>query len=59
MLDPRILRNELEMVSDRLKIKHFDLDVENFESLEKQRKEIQVSTETLQAARNASSKKID
>ena len=58
MLDPRILRNELEMVSERLKVKHFDLDVENFESLEKQRKEIQVLTEALQAERNASSKKI-
>jgi len=58
MLDPRLLRNELAMVSDRLKVKHFDLDVQTFEALEKQRKEIQVSTEALQAERNVSSKKI-
>ena len=58
MLDPRLLRNELKMVSERLKIKHFDLDVATFDSLEKQRKEIQISTEALQAERNTRSKKI-
>ena len=58
MLDPRLLRNELKMVSERLKVKHFDLDVARFDSLEKQRKEIQISTEALQAERNTRSKKI-
>lgn len=58
MLDPRFLRTELETVTERLKVKNFDLDVARFESLETRRKEVQVATEALQAERNTRSKSI-
>ena len=58
MLDPRYLRTELETVTERLKVKNFDLDVARFESLEARRKEVQVATEALQAERNTRSKSI-
>jgi seryl-tRNA synthetase len=58
MLDPKLLRNELPQVAERLKRKKFLLDVDAYESLEQRRREIQVSTEALQAARNTRSKSI-
>jgi seryl-tRNA synthetase len=58
MLDPRLLRTELTSVTERLKIKKFTLDADHYESLEQRRKELQVSTEALQADRNTRSKII-
>ena len=58
MLDPRLLRTELTSVTERLKIKKFTLDADHYESLEQRRKELQVSTEALQADRNTRSKSI-
>lgn len=58
MLDPRLLRTELTSVTERLKIKKFTLDADHYESLEQRRKELQVSTEALQAGRNTRSKSI-
>ena len=58
MLDQRFLRTELHSVAERLKVKNFDLNVSQFDSLEARRKEVQVSTEALQAERNSRSKSI-
>jgi len=58
MLDPRLLRTELTSVIERLKIKKFTLDGDHYESLEQRRKELQVTTEALQADRNIRSKSI-
>lgn len=58
MLDPRLLRQELDATAEKLRIKGFDLDVSSISSLEDQRKAIQVETEELQASRNAQSKNI-
>ena len=58
MLDQRFLRTELHSVAERLKVKNFDLNVSQFDSLETRRKEAQVSTEALQAERNSRSKSI-
>jgi len=58
MLDPKLLRNELDMVAERLRVKNFDLDVERIRSLDAKRKQIQIETESLQAERNTSSKQI-
>ena len=58
MLDPQLLRNDIEQVAQRLLIKGYSLDVKAYESLEKKRKSLQVETEELQAKRNASSKLI-
>lgn len=58
MLDARVLRQETDQVAERLARRGFAFDRERFESLESERKSLQVETETLQAERNAESKKI-
>ena len=58
MLDPHILRKDLEAVSRALAKRGFALDIDRFQALERQRKEIQVRTEELQAERNRQSKAI-
>jgi len=58
MLDPRLIRTELEAVAAKLATRGFELDTAKLESLEARRKEIQVKTETLQAERNSRSKSI-
>lgn len=56
MLDPKLLRSELNTVADRLAIKRYDLDITAFTALEAQRKGQQLAAEALQQERNAYSK---
>ncbi|AZG73542.1 serine--tRNA ligase [Shewanella livingstonensis] len=58
MLDPKFLRNELEITADRLATRGFIVDIDNLTQLEEKRKSLQVATEDLQASRNAISKSI-
>ncbi|MGD2141467.1 MAG: serine--tRNA ligase [Burkholderiales bacterium] len=59
MLDVQLLRNELDVVADRLAARGgFKLDVDGFRKLEERRKALQSATESLQAQRNALSKQI-
>ncbi|WP_439235975.1 serine--tRNA ligase [Lonepinella koalarum] len=59
MIDPNLLRNNLEETAQLLKLKrNFELDVAQLTKLEEQRKILQVKTETLQAERNSRSKAI-
>ncbi|NBD96387.1 MAG: serine--tRNA ligase [Gammaproteobacteria bacterium] len=58
MLDPHLLRIELESVAARLARRGYHLDIENYASLEARRKELQTKTEELQAERNRRSKSI-
>jgi len=58
MLDPKFLRNELDITAERLATRGFILDVDNLTKLEEKRKSLQVITEDLQASRNAISKSI-
>lgn len=58
MLDPKFLRNELEVTAERLATRGFILDVERLSKLEETRKSLQMATEELQASRNAISKSI-
>lgn len=58
MLDPTLLRKELQTVVDRLKSRGVDFDTERFNELESRRKAVQTETETLQARRNALAKQI-
>ncbi|WP_028356898.1 serine--tRNA ligase [Brackiella oedipodis] len=58
MLDPVLLRKDLNTVVERLKRRGIDFDVERFNALEAQRKQIQVATENLQASRNTLAKQI-
>ncbi len=58
MLDPKLFRTELEHTATQLARRGYQLDVTSIESLEVQRKQIQVKTENLQKERNQSSKSI-
>ncbi len=58
MLDPKLIRNNLEEVAAQLKRRGFVLDTAKIEQLESDRKAIQVRTEELQAERNRNSKAI-
>ncbi len=58
MLDPNLLRNELDAVAEKLARRGFKLDVETLRNQEERRKVLQVETESLQAERNARSKMI-
>lgn len=58
MLDPNLLRNELDTVITAAKHRNMAIDFAAFESLETQRKDLQVKTEELQAERNRRSKSI-
>ncbi|TCL03819.1 MULTISPECIES: serine--tRNA ligase [Sodalis] len=58
MLDPNLLRNELDAVAEKLARRSFKLDVDTLRKYEERRKVLQVETETLQAERNSRSKSI-
>jgi seryl-tRNA synthetase len=58
MLDPQLLRNDLDEVAEKLSVKGFTLDREKFNSLESERKALQVQVETLRGKRNSESRKI-
>jgi len=58
MLDPKWLRAEPEKLAALLKKKRFDLDLEQVQSLDSRRKELQLETERLQGERNNQSKMI-
>lgn len=58
MLDPQLLRNELENVADALSKRNMTLDISAIQKLEEKRKVIQVKTEELQSLRNTKSKEI-
>jgi seryl-tRNA synthetase len=58
MLDPKLLRQDIETTAQRLQSRGFHLDIDCFMALEEQRKTLQVQTENLQAERNSQSKKI-
>ncbi|MGD9000546.1 MAG: serine--tRNA ligase, partial [Granulosicoccaceae bacterium] len=45
MLDPQLLRNELDQVAATLARRGFTLDVEQLRALEEQRKAVQVETQ--------------
>ena len=58
MLDPQLLRNNLEETAALLKRRGYDLDTKQFSALEEQRKKLQVDAQALQAERNKKSKNI-
>ncbi len=58
MLDPHLLRNELELVVQKLARRGYSLDAEKISNLEVERKKLQSLTQSLQNDKNTSSKKI-
>ena len=58
MLDPQLLRKNIETVRQALTKRGIELNADQLRLLERRRKDIQVATETLQAERNRHSKEI-
>lgn len=58
MLDPKLLRSDLTNIAQSLKVKGFELNCDEFLSLESQRKELQLKTEAIQQERNAYAKNM-
>ena len=58
MIDIQLLRKDIASVAERLATRKFQLDVEAFNQLEAERKQIQSRTEELQGLRNSLSKQI-
>lgn len=58
MLDPKLLRSDLDAVAQRLAKRGYVLDTERLEALESRRRELQTETESLQNERNTRSKAI-
>lgn len=58
MLDPQLLRHDLETVARKLARRGYHLDMESYAALEEKRKSLQVRTEELQNQRNVSSRSI-
>ncbi len=58
MLDPKLIRSDLNAVAEQLKKRGYDLDVSVIELLEKNRKDCQIRTEQFQSERNSKSKMI-
>jgi len=58
MLDPKLLRENIAEVAQRLSVRGFKLDVAVLQKLDGERKSLQVETQTLQNERNTQSKAI-
>ena len=55
MLDPKLLRSDLDTVAGQLARRGFELDIQRLQHLEEQRKGLQIKTQQLQAERNSGS----
>jgi seryl-tRNA synthetase len=58
MLDPKLLRNDIDHVATQLARRGYFLDTVTLQNLDERRKNIQVATQRLQAERNSRSKGI-
>lgn len=58
MLDPKLLRKDIDVIAAQLLRRGFDLDIGKFNTLETRRKALQVKTQGLQNERNVASKSI-
>jgi len=58
MLDPQLLRNDIDTAARLLAARSFSLDVTAFRAIEEERKQVQIRTQELQAARNQFAKRI-
>ncbi|MGP9643796.1 serine--tRNA ligase [Halomonas sp. AOP30-A1-24] len=58
MLDPKLLRGDLDALAQQLARRGFVLDKEGLQTLESRRRELQTQTEQLQSERNTRSKAI-
>ncbi|UZA53464.1 serine--tRNA ligase [Moraxella bovis] len=58
MLDPKLLRSDLENLKAKLATRGYELDIAFWQDLENKRKSLQVETENLQAQKNGGAKEI-
>jgi seryl-tRNA synthetase len=58
MLDPKLLRSDIKLVAAQLARRGYTLDTGTLQSLNERRRDIQVTTQQLQAERNSRSKGI-
>jgi seryl-tRNA synthetase len=58
MLDPKLIRNDLQSVAEQIQKRGYTLDVKKLISLEEQRKDFQTKLQDLQSERNARSKAV-
>jgi len=58
MLDQKLLRNDIDHVVERMRVRNLDIDKSHLVELESRRKTAQQKSESLQATRNASAKSI-
>ena len=58
MLDPKLVRGELDEVVTQLARRGFVLDKAQFVALESRRRDVQARTQSLQSERNARSKEV-
>jgi len=58
VIDPKLIRSDLNNVVKRLNTRGYVLDTDSVNRLEARRKEVQVRTQELQSRRNASAKEI-
>ncbi|MDO4449969.1 MAG: serine--tRNA ligase [Moraxella sp.] len=58
MLDPKLLRFDLENLKVRLATRGYELDIAFWQEIENKRKSLQVETENLQAQKNGGAKEI-
>jgi seryl-tRNA synthetase len=58
MLDLKVIRENPQAIADRLKVKRYEFNVEEFISLDQQRKEADTESQNLLAERKLASKKV-
>jgi seryl-tRNA synthetase len=58
MIDPKLLRSDIDVVAKGLLTRGYALDINGFNALEEERRIVQQKTQDLQAKRNAFSKQI-
>jgi seryl-tRNA synthetase len=58
MLDPKLVRNDINAVAAQLKKRGFVVDVDQFNALEERRKNLQIKMQDLQNERNVRSKEV-
>ena len=58
MLDPKLLRQDVRQLAEKLRVRGYQLDLDKYQKLEDSRRALQHETESLQSRRNSISKKI-
>ena len=58
MLDSKLLRQNAELIAEKLAKKHFDFDVASFRKLDDRRKQSETESQSLLAERKQASKRI-